>query len=159
MSTLNSLDLKTLGSQLILYFNPPDTDASQHFWNHMSTLESRMRHKSRSSHINFFIFIYIYCWMWVSPVVTNLVKMLGIEGRFTPWTVKSDHGRWPFPMVRFDGPTSMGRFLKKTIYKAFGSLTRCKPNVDQRGMTMHASKTECVDSSNICSKRTILKKK
>ena len=34
-------------------------------------------------------------------------------------------------MVRLDGPTCMIRFLKKTINKAFGPLTRCKPNLDQ----------------------------
>ena len=39
--------------------------------------------------------------------------------------------RWPFSMVRLDGPTFMIRFLKKTIYKVFGLLTRCKLNEDQ----------------------------
>ena len=53
------------------------------------------------------------------------------KGWFTPWTMKSDHGRWPFS-------TSMVRLLKKSIYIAFGFLTRCKLNVD------HASKCECV---------------
>ena len=45
--------------------------------------------------------------------------------------MKCDHGRWPFSMVRLDGLTSMVWFLHKSIYKAFGPLTRCKLNVDQ----------------------------
>ena len=47
------------------------------------------------------------------------------KGQFT------HHGRWPFPKVRLHGPTSVVQFLKKPIYKAFGPLTTCKPNVDQ----------------------------
>ena len=43
------------------------------------------------------------------------------KGWFTPWTEKLDHGRWPFPW---------SSFFKETIYKAFGPLTRCKPNVN-----------------------------
>jgi hypothetical protein len=35
------------------------------------------------------------------------------KGGFTPWTMKSDHGRWPFSMVRLDGPTFMVGFHKK----------------------------------------------
>ena len=31
----------------------------------------------------------------------------------------------------FHGPTFMVQILKKSMYKAFGRLTRCKPNVDQ----------------------------
>ena len=53
------------------------------------------------------------------------------EGQFTPWTTKSDHGRWRVSMVWFDGPTSMVRFLEIPIYKAFGPLTMCKQNVGQ----------------------------
>ena len=30
-----------------------------------------------------------------------------VEGWFTPWTMKSNHGRWHFSMVLLDGPTSM----------------------------------------------------
>jgi hypothetical protein len=41
------------------------------------------------------------------------------NGQFTPW---------PLPMVQL----SWSNFFKKNKnYKAFGSLTRCKPNVDQ----------------------------
>ena len=54
-----------------------------------------------------------------------------VKGRFTPWNVKSDHGRWLFSMIRLDSPTSMVRFLKESIYKAFGPFTRCTLNVDQ----------------------------
>ena len=60
--------------------------------------------------------------------------------------MKSDHGRWPFPMVRLDGPTSMVRFLKKSIHKAFGPLTRCKLNVDQEEWS--CTKSGCVDLKN-----------
>ena len=43
------------------------------------------------------------------------------------------HGSWSWTMEDglFHGPTSMVWFLKKLVYKAFGPLTRCKPNVDQ----------------------------
>ena len=56
---------------------------------------------------------------------------LHTKGWFTPWTIKLDHGRWPFSMVWFDGLTSMVWFLTKINYKAFGPLTWCKPHVDQ----------------------------
>jgi hypothetical protein len=42
-----------------------------------------------------------------------------------------DHVVGPWRMAFLHGPTSMVRFLKKSIYKAFGPFTRCKPNVDQ----------------------------
>ena len=56
-----------------------------------------------------------------------------VKGRFTPWTMKVDHGRWPFSMVWLDGPTPGLSFFKKknSIYKVFGSLTKCTRNVDQ----------------------------
>ena len=66
-----------------------------------------------------------------------------------------DHRGWPFFMVRLDGPTSMVRFLKNSIYKAFGPLTRCRPNVDQEESS--CTKSECDDFLNICPKMTILK--
>ena len=78
------------------------------------------------------------------------------KGQFTPWTMKLDHGRWPFSMVRLDGPTSMVQFLKKSIYKAFGPLTRCKPNVDQEEWPF--TKSECADFFNIHPKREVMKK-
>ena len=69
--------------------------------------------------------------------------------------MKSDHGRWPFSFVRLDGPTYMLRFLKKSIYKAFGPLTGWKANVGQKND--HAPKSECVDFFNICLRKAILK--
>ena len=63
-------------------------------------------------------------WMGQGPVYT-MVHEVG------------HHGRCPFSMVRIDGPTSMIRFLKESIYKAFRPLNRWKPNVDQEEwMTM-----------------------
>ena len=67
-------------------------------------------------------------WSWC---VYLLMECGLAEGRFTPWTMKADHEIWLFSMVRLDGPTSMIPFLKKSNYKAFGPLTRCKLNVDQ----------------------------
>ena len=52
------------------------------------------------------------------PVMPKLLP----DRWFTPWTMKLDHGRWPI----YDGPIFMVWFLKTTIYKAFGPLTRCK---------------------------------
>ena len=37
----------------------------------------------------------------------------------------------PFSMVRLHGLASIVQFLNKLIYKAFGSIIRCKLNVDQ----------------------------
>ena len=42
-----------------------------------------------------------------------------------------DHEIEPWKMAFFHGPTFVIRFLKKTIYKTFGPLTKYKPNVDQ----------------------------
>jgi hypothetical protein len=39
----------------------------------------------------------------------------------------SDHGRWPFSLVQL----LCSNFFKIPIYKAFGPLTKCNPNVDQ----------------------------
>ena len=55
---------------------------------------------------------------WSIDVCTNVKRM------FTPWTMKLDYGRWFFMMFEF---------MKKSIYKAFEPLTRCKPNVDRDG--------------------------
>ena len=90
-------------------------------------LESRMWHMSRSSQIKLVIFILLDVGQSCRH---QLSKVLGIKGRFTPWTMKSHHGRWSFFMVWLDGPTSMGWLKKKSIHKVFGSLTRCKLNVD-----------------------------
>ena len=46
------------------------------------------------------------------------------KGRFTLWTMKSDHGRWPFSMVRVHGPTSKVRLLKKNSFESLGPLTK-----------------------------------
>ena len=59
--------------------------------------------------------------------ISHLHKGLVFECHFTPWTIKSDHVAWPFPVVQL--PWSS--FLTKSIYKAFGPLARCKPNVNQ----------------------------
>jgi hypothetical protein len=45
--------------------------------------------------------------LFVSKATTTPKVKGEYKGRFTPWIMKSDHGRWPFSMVRLDGPTSM----------------------------------------------------
>ena len=82
---------------------------------------------------------------------TMLHLLLLTKGRFTRWTMKSNHGRWPFCMVQLDGPTSMVWFLKKLIYKAFGPFTRYKSNVDQEEWP--CTKSKCVDISSIWPKK------
>ena len=91
-----------------------------------------------------FLLLLYHCWYWVLVRCTHLAYttvifylvpqiltgLLNTKGQFTPWTMKSDHERWPFPMVRLHGPTIMVWFLKKSIYKVFGPFIRCKPNVD-----------------------------
>ena len=53
------------------------------------------------------------------------------KGRFTPWNMKSDHGKRSAFVDWLHGPTSMLRFFTKLIYKASRLFTRCKSNVDQ----------------------------
>ena len=55
--------------------------------------------------------------------------------------MKSNHGRWSFSVVRLDGLLFMFWFLKKLIYKAFGSLTRCK--LDVKKEEWPCTKSEC----------------
>ena len=59
-----------------------------------------------------------------------------------------DHEVGPWKVVVFHGQTSFHEpiYWNKSIYKAFGALTRCKPNVDQEECT----KSECIDFFNIC---------
>ena len=58
-----------------------------------------------------------------------------------------DHEVGPWKMEFFHGQTSWSnlhvRFLKKTIYKAFGPLIRCKPNVDQEEWSCTKSEIMC----------------
>ena len=63
---------------------------------------------------------------------TTMIFLLERKGRFTPWIMTSGHGRWLFSMVRL--PWSNFHDLisfTKSVYKVFGSLTRCKPQVNQ----------------------------
>ena len=71
------------------------------------------------------------------------------KARFTPWTMKSDHGRWPFSMVQL---------LEKSIYKAFGPLTRCTSNVDQEEWSCIRKVHEFIFLT-ICPKRVVLEGK
>ena len=64
-------------------------------------------------------------------------------GRFTPGTMKSDHEGWPLSMVRLHGQTPWSDFFKETLDKAFGPLTRRKPNGTKRND--HTPKSECDD--------------
>ena len=57
--------------------------------------------------------------------------ILETKGRFTLWTMKSDHGRGSISIVRVHGPISMVRLLKKKFFESLGPLTRCKLNVHQ----------------------------
>ena len=70
------------------------------------------------------------------------------EGRFTPWTMKSDHARWPYFMVRY---------LKDQYTKSLGPSLGV--NRLWTKMNDHAPKSECADFFNICRKRAILKKR
>ena len=55
----------------------------------------------------------------------------------------TDHEVGPWKMAFFHVPTSMVRFLYKLIYKAIGSLTRCKLNWTKEND--HSPKNECAD--------------
>jgi hypothetical protein len=55
------------------------------------------------------------------------------------YTMEDGLFSWFDVMVQLPWPD----FLTKSIYKAFGLFTRCKPNVDQEDD--HAPKSECAD--------------
>ena len=85
-------------------------------------------------HLDDFFLIHTRIW-WANNLRRNPPLVIC---KYEFWSITSvalraglHHGRWHFSMVWLDGPTSMVWFLKKSIYKAFGPLTRCKSNVDQ----------------------------
>ena len=55
------------------------------------------------------------------------------------------------------GPTWWSNFSRKLIYKAFGPLIKCKPNVDQEEWP--CTKIECVEFFRICTKHEVLEEK
>ena len=59
---------------------------------------------------------------------------------FTPWTMKSDHGRWPFSMVQLMVQHPWFNFLENQI-QSLWTLTRCKLNVDRKDWP--CTKSEC----------------
>ena len=77
-------------------------------------------------------------------------------GRFTLWTIKSDHGRWTLSMVWVHGPTSMVWHHKKLVLRALGPSL----GVNQMWTKKNdrAPKSEGVDFFNTYPKRTNLKK-
>ena len=74
------------------------------------------------------------------------------------------HGPWSWTMedgLFFHGPTWWSNFfglisLKKNIYKVFGPLTRCKPNVDQKEERPCTKKWMCCLFLNIGPKTAFL---
>jgi hypothetical protein len=64
------------------------------------------------------------------------------KGWFTPWTMKSDHGRWSIFMVQF---------LRKLAYKAFGPSLGVSRMWTKRND--HAPKRERVDFFNASSRK------
>ena len=56
------------------------------------------------------------------------------------------------------GPWKMVQLLEKSIYKAFGPLTRCKPNVDQEEWSCIRKVNEFIFLT-ICPKRVVLEGK
>ena len=122
-NVLNFLLLQCMSCKGHLGCGSPGHMSNPWIWSHVSCTQP-------------IIWVMSNAWNWATHSCVS-------KGQFTPWTMKSDHGRWPFSMVRLGGPISMVRFLKKSIYKAFGSLTRCKPNVDQE--VWPCTKSDCVD--------------
>jgi hypothetical protein len=58
---------------------------------------------------------------WVMSNAWNSTTYICVsKGWFTPWTMKSDHGRWPFSMVPLGGPTSMVLSSKNQFTKPLG---------------------------------------
>ena len=51
-----------------------------------------------------------------------------------------DHEVGPWKLAFSNGPTSMVRSLKTSLYKVFGPLARCKTKCGLREMTMQCPK-------------------
>ena len=79
----------------------------------------------------------------VTCVHSSMQEKDRIEGRFTLWTMKSDHGRWPFSVVRVYGLTSMVLLLNKLVLKALRPSTCVNRMCTKKND--HAPKSECVD--------------
>ena len=93
------------------------------------------------------------------PSATIMISIHG-RSRYSWFRAGLHHGPWKMafcPWSDFKVQHPMVRFLKKSIYKAFGSFIRCELNVDQEEWP--CTKSECAYSVNICSKRVVLKKK
>ena len=71
-----------------------------------------------------------------------------------PWSQIIEDGLFPWSDLMLQHPWS--EFLQKSVYKAFGPLIRCKPNVDQGEWP--CTKSECAKKINICPKRANLRK-
>ena len=75
-----------------------------------------------------------------------------LKGWFTPWTMKSDHGRQHFSMVQLP----LYDFWKKQFTKPLGPSLGVNQMWTKR--KNHAPKSECADFFNICPKKAVLKK-
>ena len=71
----------------------------------------------------------------------SFIKIKLPKGQFTLWTMKLDHGRWPFSMVQVHGPISMVRLLKKIALKALGLSLGVNRMWTKK--INHAPKSEC----------------
>ena len=80
-----------------------------------------------------------------------------IEGRFKPWTMRSDHGRWHFPWSNFIVQLSWSHFLKNQSTKFLGSSVGVYWTWTKR--SDHAPKNECVNFLRYAQKRQCWKKR
>ena len=78
------------------------------------------------------------------------------KARYTPWTMKSDHGSWPFSMVQLMVQHPWFNFLENQI-QSLWTLTRCKLNVDRKEWP--CTKSECAVFLNVCPKMAVLERK
>ena len=102
-----------------------------------------------------------------SIILVDLQGLLHFHGHISWFVCKVvleaalHHGKWK--MAFSLGPTWWSNFhdlnslVKKTIYKAFGPLARCKPKCGPRGMAMHQEVNNFY-LFNICPKKAILKR-
>jgi hypothetical protein len=81
--------------------------------------------------------------MGVTPERPKLTTQKKIEGRFTLWTVKSDHGRWPLSMIQVHVPTFMVQLHKKLVLRALGPSPSVKRMWTRKND--HAPKNELAD--------------
>ena len=88
-------------------------------------------------------------------IVNKILISVVVKGWFTQWTMKSNHGRWLFSVVRLHGPISVVRFFRNQFTKPLGPSLGVNQMWTMR--SDHAPKKECAQFCNMCPKKAIMR--